>query len=429
MDAMGSGVAVFPAAPARVRSNDTEYRYRPESDLFYLTGFAEPEAVAVLAPEHPEHKFVLFVRPRDPEREVWDGKRAGVDGAVAEYGADAAFPISELDAKLPEYLDGRDRLFYRLGRDEEFDLRVIRMLNSYRTTRRAKGPGPSSILDPGEIVHEMRLIKSEADLALMRRAIEISADAHRAAMAAARPGMYEYELEALIEYTFRRSGASGPSYTSIVGSGPNATTLHYVDNSRRIGENELVLVDAGAEYGLYAADITRTWPASGRFTAEQRAIYELVLEAQVGAIAMASPGVTMQAIHDFCVRTIAQGLVRLGLLAGPVESAIEDGAYKKFYMHKTGHYLGMDVHDVGKYRDGEEWRSLAPGMVMTVEPGVYISEDCAEVEERWRGIGVRIEDDVLITDAGCEVLSARAPKAVDEIEALVGTAATAGAGS
>jgi len=428
MDAIGTGVAVFPAAPARVRSNDTEYRYRPESDLFYLTGFAEPEAVAVLAPEHPEHKFVLFVRPHDPEREVWDGKRAGVEGAVSEYGADAAYPIDQLEEKLPEYLDGRQQLYYRLGRDEEFDLRVIRTLNSYRTTRRAKAPGPSSILDPGEIVHEMRLIKSETDLALMRRAIEISAAAHRAAMAAARPGMYEYELEALIEYTFRRNGANGPSYASIVGSGPNATTLHYVENSRRIEDGELVLVDAGAEYGYYAADITRTWPASGRFSPEQRAIYEIVLEAQTGAIEMSTPGVTMQDVHDFCVRTIATGLVRLGLLDGPVEKAIESGAYRKFYMHKTGHYLGMDVHDVGKYREGEEWRSLAPGMVMTVEPGIYIAEDCSDVDERWRGIGVRIEDDVLITETGHDVLSAGAPKAIDEIEHLVGTEATAEAG-
>ncbi len=428
MDTMGSGVAVFPAAPPRVRSNDTEYRYRPESDLFYLTGFGEPDSVAVLAPEHPDHKFVLFVRPRDPEREVWDGKRAGVGGAMAEYGADAAYPISELEARLPEYLDGRERLFYRLGRDEDFDLRIIRMLNTYRTSRRAKGPGPSSILDPGEIVHEMRLIKSDTDVALMRRAIEISADAHRAAMAAARPGMYEYELEALIEYTFRRSGASGPSYSSIVGSGPNATTLHYVENTRRIGENELVLVDAGAEYACYAADITRTWPASGRFTEEQRAIYEIVLAAQTGAIEMSKPGITMQDVHDFCVRTIADGLVRLGLLEGPVEKVIEAETYKKFYMHKTGHYLGMDVHDVGKYRQGEEWRPLAAGMVMTVEPGIYIAEDCPDVDERWRGIGVRIEDDVLITETGHEVLSAGAPKTVQDLESIVGTAATAGAG-
>lgn len=428
MDAMGTGVAIFPASPVRIRSNDSDYKYRPDSDLFYLTGFAEPEAIAVFAPEHPEHKFVLFVRPRDPEREVWDGKRAGVEGAVAEFEADAAFTIDEFDEKIFDYLDGRKQLFYRLGLDEDFDLRIIRLLNRYRTSRKAKAPGPAMIVDPSEIVHEMRLLKTEEDLALMRRAAEISAEAHRAAMAAARPGMFEYELEALVEYTFRKNGATGPSYTTIVGSGPNATVLHYIENSRRIGENDLVLIDAGAEYAYYAADITRTWPVSGRFTDEQRAIYEIVLEAQEGAIAMSKPGVTMQEIHDFCVRTIAEGLVRLGLVEGPVNKAIEEGRYKKFYMHKTGHYLGMDVHDVGRYREGEEWRALAAGMVMTVEPGIYIAEDCEEVDERWRGIGVRIEDDVLVTESGYDVLTAGVPKRVEELERLVGSEATADAG-
>ena len=428
MDAMGSGVAILAAAPARVRSNDTEYRYRPDSDLFYLTGFGEPETIAVFAPEHPEHKFVLFVRPRDPEREVWDGRRAGVEGAVSEYGADAAFTVAEFEEKIFEYLDGRKQLYYRLGLDEEFDLRVIRLLNRYRTSRKAKGPGPSAVVDPGEIVHEMRLLKTYEDLAMMRRAAEISAEAHRAAMAAARPGIHEYELEALVEYTFRRNGAVGPSYTTIVGSGPNATILHYVENVRRVEDGDLVLIDAGAEYAYYAADITRTWPVSGRFSPEQREVYEIVLAAQAGAIAMSKPGVTMMEIHDYCVRTIVEGLVRLGLVEGPVEKAIEEGTYKKFYMHKTGHYLGMDVHDVGKYREGEEWRSLAAGMVMTVEPGIYIAEDCEEVEARWRGIGVRIEDDVLVTETGCEVLTAAVPKTVEEIEALVGSAATVDSG-
>jgi Xaa-Pro aminopeptidase len=282
------------------------------------------------------------------------------------------------------------------------------------------------VLDPSEVVHEMRLFKTEAELEMMRRAADITCEAHRAAMAAAHPGVHEYELEALIEYTFRRSGAVGPSYSSIVGSGPNATILHYVENSRRVRENDLVLVDAGAEYGYYAADVTRTWPASGRFTDEQRAVYEVVLAAQVGAIEMSRPGVTMQEIHDFTVRTLTEGLVRLGLLEGPVERAIEQSTFKKFYMHKTGHYLGMDVHDVGKYRENEEWRKLAPGMVMTIEPGLYIAEDCEDVDERWRGIGVRIEDDILVTDSGHEVLTAAAPKTVEEIERAVGSEATVG---
>ncbi len=425
LEALGSGVAVLAAAPTRVRSNDSDYKYRPDSDLFYLTGFAEPEAVAVFAPNHPEHRFVLFVRPRDPERETWDGRRAGIDGAIARYGADVAFDIKDLDERLPEYLDGCPTLHYQMGRDEAFDRRILGHLNSYRTSRRNKPEGPKSIVEPGEILHEMRLIKSDEDVELMRRAASISCEAHRAAMAACRPGMHEFELEALVEYTFRRNGALGPSYTSIVGSGPNATILHYIENNRRIEDGDLVLIDAGAEFAYFAADITRTWPANGTFSPEQRAIYELVLEAQVEAVEATRPGARMQDVHDGVVRTLTTGLVRLGLLDGPVDKLIEDGAFRAFYMHKTGHYLGLDVHDVGKYRDGEEWRPLAPGMVVTVEPGLYIAEDCPDVEPRWRGIGVRIEDDVLITASGNEVLSAGAPKAVAEIEQLVGSAATA----
>lgn len=421
---LGDGVAIFPATPQSYRSNDTNHRYRPDSDLLYLTGFPEPDTVAVFSPRHPEHKFVLFVPPRDPEREVWDGRREGVEGAVANYGADAAFPIAELEQKLPEYVDGAPKMYYRLGRDESFDRTIIHILNSYRTTRRAKGPGPSSIIDPGEIVHEMRLYKSPEDIDFMRRAGHITADAHRAAMASAHPGMYEYELEAMIEYVFRRNGASGPSYPSIVGSGANATILHYTENSRQIQEGDLVLIDAGAEYGYYAADVTRTWPVSGRFTDEQQAIYNLVLEAQGSAIEMAAPGVSQHQLHERVVQIMTRGLVRLGLLEGPVEKAIEEGTYKQFYMHKTGHYLGMDVHDVGKYRDGDEWRPLAPNMVITIEPGIYIADDCDKVDARWRGIGVRIEDDVLITESGSEVLTAGVPKALDEIQRLVGSAAT-----
>jgi Xaa-Pro aminopeptidase len=415
------GVAVFPAARTAVRSNDCEYRYRADSDLVYLTGFEEPEAVAVFAPNHPEHKFVLFVRPRDPEREVWDGKRAGVDGALADYGADAAFTLAELDTKLPEYFDKQGRLYYRLGQSEDFDRRIVGVLNSYRGARKAKGPGPHSIIDPGEIVHEMRLLKEPAEIELMRTAGRISAEAHRLAMAAARPGIYEYELEALIEYTFRRQGAAGPSYSSIVGSGANATVLHYIANDRQVQDGDLVLVDAGCEYGYFAADITRTWPVSGRFSEPQRIIYQLVLDAQLAAIEMSRPGVTMLEIHNKVVSIITEGLVELGLIEGPVDEAIREERFKKFFMHKTGHYLGMDVHDVGKYRDGEEWRPLRAGMVMTIEPGIYIAEDCEAVEPKWRGIGVRIEDDILLTADGHEVLSAGAPKTIAEIEAVVGS--------
>lgn len=427
LELLGETVAILPTAPVRVRSNDSDHRYRPDSDVLYLTDFAEPEAVAVFAPNHPEHQFILFVRPRDPEREVWDGRRAGVDGAVSEYGADIAFPIAELDTKLPEYVDGCERVAYRLGRDEIFDRRFIDLLTSYTTTRRAKGPGPHTIVDPGEIVHEMRLHKSAEEIDVMRHAAASSAEAHRTAMAAARPGQCEAELEALIEYTFRRLGANGPAYPSIVGSGANATILHYIENSRRIEDGELVLVDAGGEYGYYASDITRTWPVSGRFSAEQRAIYEIVLQAQLEAIDRVCPGISQHEIHEGVVRTLTAGLIQLGLLEGPLDEAIANGTYKTFYMHKTGHYLGLDVHDVGKYKTGKRWRPLEPGMVITIEPGLYIAADCESVGAAWRGIGVRIEDDVLVTADGHEVLSAAAPKTVADIERIVGTSAATAA--
>lgn len=426
LEALGDTVAILPAPPARIRSNDCDYRYRAGSDVVYLTGFEEPDAVAVFAPGHPEHEFVLFVRPRDPEREVWDGRRSGVDGAIAMYGADAAFPIGELDDRLPDYVDGRERIACRLGLDEAFDRRVTELLQSYRTTRRAKGPGPHTVSDPGEILHELRLHKSDVEIETMRRCAALSAEAHRAAMAAGRPGMFEYELEALVEYTFRRQGATGPAYSSIVGSGPNATILHYVENSRRIADGDLVLIDAGAELDFYASDITRTWPVSGRFSAEQRAIYDIVLEAQIEAVGSVRPGVTQHEIHVGVVRSMTEGLVRLGLLEGPVDRAIDDATYRKFFMHKTGHYLGMDVHDVGKYKSGDAWRPLEEGMVVTIEPGLYIAEDCEDVEAAWRGIGVRIEDDVLVTADGHEVLSAAAPKHVADIERIVGSEAAAG---
>lgn len=429
LEALGDATAILPAAPVRLRSNDSDHRYRPDSDVLYLTGFEEPECVAVFAPQHPEHQFVLFVRPRDPEREVWDGRRAGVDGAVAAFGADAAYPIAELDTRLPEYVDGCERVAYKLGRDEVFDRRFIEMLASYATSRRAKGPAPHTIFDPGEIVHEMRLHKSPDEIAMMRHAAASSAEAHRAAMASAAPGLRESELEALIEYTFRRLGGIGPAYPSIVGSGANATILHYIENSRRIEDGDLVLVDAGGEFGYYAADITRTWPVSGRFTAEQRAIYEIVLHAQLEAIDRVRPGITQHEIHEGVVRALTEGLVELGLLEGPVAAAVESGAYKTFYMHKTGHYLGIDVHDVGKYKTGKDWRPLEAGMVITIEPGLYIAEDCESVGPQWRGIGVRIEDDVLVTADGHEVLSKDAPKLVADLERIVGSAAGAGVGT
>jgi Xaa-Pro aminopeptidase len=421
---LGPGaVAIIPTNPVAPRSNDTDYRFRPDSDFYYLTGYAEPEAVAVFAPGHEKHEFVLFVRPRDPEMETWNGRRAGVEGAVERFGADAAFSIAELGEKIFDCLDGCERLYYRLGRDERFDRQAIAWVNAYRTSRRAKGPAPATIVDPGQILHEMRLVKNDADLALLRRAVDISAEAHAVAMAATRPGLMEYEIEALVEYTFRRNGASGPGYTTIAGSGVNTTILHYIENDCRIGESDLVLLDAGAEYECFTADITRTWPASGRFSGPQRDIYELVLASQKAAVEMVRPGITAQSIHDRVVEILTSGMIDLGILEGPVEKAIEESTYKKFYMHKTGHWLGMDVHDVGHYKVDKEWRPMVPGIVQTIEPGLYFAEDCESVAPHWRGIGVRIEDDVLVTENGHDVLSSGAPKEIKDVEELVGTAA------
>ena len=416
MEAMGRGVAVIPAAPMRTRSNDTEYRYRQNSDFYYLTGFNEPESVAVISTIHPEHKFVLFVRPRDKEKEIWNGRRAGPEGAKAKYAADEAFTIDKLDEMLPKYVENSPRLFYRLGLDAEFDGRVTGWLNKIRAAVRTGVTAPSEIVEPATILHEMRLFKRDEDLKLLRRACDISAEAHVAAMRACRPGMKEYELEAIIEYVFRKSGAEAPGYTSIVGSGANATILHYVENDAAIKDGDLVLIDAACEYGGYSSDITRTFPANGKFSKTQRAIYDLVLEAQLRSMEEIAPGRRFVEYHDRAVRVLVEGLVRLGLLDGPADEAIKSESYKRYYMHRTGHYLGGDVHDVGRYMIEGESRVLEPGMVMTVEPGIYIAEDDDRAPAEYRGIGVRIEDDLLVTPAGYEVLTPGVPKTVADIE-------------
>ena len=413
-------VAILPAAREARRSNDTDYRYRQDSDFYYVTGFTEPEAIAVVAPSHPEHKYTLFVRPRDPEREVWDGRRAGVEGARATHGADQSFPVEEFGEKLTELLNGARSLYYRLGDgNPELDATVVRQLSRMRAMGRRGVHPPSAIIDPGSILHEMRLIKREDEVALMRRAADISAEAHREAMKQARPDMKEYEVEALIEYVFRRSGAAAPAYTSIVGAGANATILHYIQNDATLRAGELLLVDAGAEYDGYAADITRTFPVASRFSEPQRDIYELVLKAQEECIARIRPGVTMDELHERSVEILTEGMARLGLLEGEPAKLIEEEAYKKFYMHRLGHFLGMDVHDVGRYHtDSKEARPVEAGVVMTVEPGIYIAETTKGIPDKYRGIGVRIEDDVLVTHEGYDVLTAGAPKQVEEIEAL-----------
>lgn len=414
-------IAIIPSAREANRSNDTDYRYRQDSDFFYLTGFNEPEAIAVVAPSHPEHKFMLFVRPRDPEREIWDGRRAGVEGAMKEYGAEAAHTFQEFREKLPELLNGPTNLYYKLGANSALDEMIVRELRNLRANPRTAKHAPDHIIEPGTLLHEMRLIKSEEEIALMQRSADIAAEAHREAMKAARPGMKEYEIEALIEHIFRRHGATAPAYTSIVGAGANATILHYINNDGTLADGDLLLVDAGAEYQGYASDITRTFPINGRYSKAQREVYELVLKAQESCIEMARPGVTMDELKKHSIEIQTEGMVRLGLLEGAPEKLIEEEKYKQFYMHGLGHYLGLDVHDVGPYyaRDTKHGRPLQAGTVITIEPGIYIAPDTKNIPEQYLGIGIRIEDDVLITPEGNRVLTTAAPKQIEEIEALM----------
>lgn len=419
MQAIGNAVAIIPSAPVRNRTADLDFEYRQDSDFYYLTGFKEPESVLLLAPHHPEHKVVLFVRPRDPERETWDGRRAGTEGAVRDYGADAAYPITEIDQILPLYLENQQTLYYRFGKDAAFDARVMQWLSAVRAKARAGVSAPTHLVDPSELLHEARLIKGPEEVALMRQSAAIAAEAHVRAMETARPGMFEYELQAEIEYVFKKRGAMGPSYGSIVGAGDNGCILHYVENNAEMKDGDLVLIDAGAEYAFYASDITRTFPVNGRFSPAQRELYEIVLQANLEAIAHVKPGNSFQSIHDVAVRVLTEGLVRLGILKGDVSELIESGAYRRFYMHKTSHWLGIDVHDVGSYKVDGEWRALKPGMVLTVEPGLYIPDGSEGVDSKYWGIGIRVEDDVLVTESGHEVLTLGVPKTVEEIEALM----------
>jgi len=418
MQALGpDAVAVVASLPERLRNGDAHYRFRQHSDVHYLTGFAEPQTVVVLRPGADEERVVMFVRPRDPETEVWDGRRAGLEGACQRYGADAAYPIAELGERLPNLVANADELHYGLGLDEEMDLLVASTVARLRRSeKRGKRP-PRAIVDPRAVLHEMRLRKSPEEIQILRKAAAITAEAHHLAMQAGRPGSFEYEVEAIIDYTFRRHGGIGPGYNTIVGAGENATILHYTENDKAIADGDLVLVDAGCEYGYYTADITRTWPASGRFTAPQRRVYDIVLDVQKSAIAMARPGVTIDDIHQHTVRRLTEGMIELGLLTGPVEDRIADLTFKKFYMHGTSHWLGMDVHDVGAYAPRGQQRPLEPGMVITVEPGLYVAIDADGVPDELRGIGVRIEDDVLITEHGHEVLTTAAPKEIAAVEA------------
>lgn len=424
MQAIGSAVAIIPAAPVRNRTHDLDFEYRQDSDFFYLTGFKEPESVLLLAPGHPEHQVVLFVRPRDPERETWDGRRAGTEGAVRDFGADAAFPIDQIDLILPHYLENQSTLYYRFGKDAAFDERAMGWLSTVRAKARQGVTAPTTLVDPSDLLHEARLIKDEVEIARMRKSAAIAAEAHTRAMQTARPGLFEYELQAEIEYVFRKRGAMGPAYGSIVGGGDNGCILHYVENDAALKDGDLVLIDAGAEFDFYASDITRTFPVNGRFTPAQRAVYEVVLEAEREAIAQVQPGRSFQVVHETAVRVLTEGLLKLGILQGEIEDLIASESYRRFYMHKTSHWLGIDVHDVGRYKVDGEWRALQPGMVLTVEPGLYIPEGSEGVDPSYWGIGIRIEDDVLVTATGHEVLTQDVPKDIEAIERLMAQPAT-----
>ncbi len=416
LSAIHPGVLVLFSTPTAIRNNDVEHEFRQSSDLFYLSGFDEPETVLVLSSVAEKEKLVLFVRPRDPERETWDGRRAGVEGAVKDFGADAAYPIAELAARLPELLLGASELHYSLGRHREQDDVLLAALDGARRRGRRGAVYPTRIVDAEVKLHELRLYKTPEELDIMRRAAQISGEAHVAAMKSAKPGVNEWEIDALFRGIFRKHGCERPAYEPIVGSGVNATILHYRKNNRVMQDGELLLIDAGCELDYYASDVTRTFPVNGRFSPEQRAIYDIVLEAQERAIDKAKVGATLDEVHVASAEVVTRGLLALGLIEGPFEEAMKEQRYKTYYMHKCSHWLGMDVHDVGAYYQGGKGRPLEPGMVLTVEPGIYVAENATGAAERYRGIGVRIEDDVLVTDAGNEVLTAHIPRTADAVE-------------
>ena len=421
-----SGALLLFGGALQTRANDTEFRFRPDSDFHYLCGLSEPDSVMVLKASNDTENphMTLFVRPRDRDAEIWSGRRIGPEGARERYGASEAYPIGELDERLPDLLDGCETVYLPLGRWPTLDAALGRATRSLRRNNRDGRTPPLRYGEAADLVGEDRVVKDTPALASLRKAIEISAAGHVAAMRQAKPGMWEYQIEALLEYEFRRRGSSGPGYGSIVGSGDNATILHYVDNCDRLGDNEVLLIDAGAEWDYFSGDITRSWPVNGRFTPEQRAVYEVVLASNLAGIERAQIGESIDAIHDTCVKVLCEGMVELGLLEGTADEVREQGSYRRFYMHRTSHWLGVDVHDAGRYTLGGEPRPFAPGHVLTIEPGLYIAADTPDVPEGFRGLGIRIEDDVLITPEGPEVLTSGAPKAIDELEAIIGSEAS-----
>ncbi len=419
MQLMGAGdVAILPTASIKIRNRDAEYPYRPDSDFYYLTGFSEPEAVAVLAPGRKHGEYILFCREKDPEMEIWHGRRAGLQGACERHGAEDAFPIGDIDDILPGLLENCGRVFYTMGSDAQFDQKVIGWVNQLRIKARSGVHTPGEFVALDHLLHDMRLYKSRGEIKAMRKAARISVEAHKRAMRLSEPGLMEYELEAELLHGFKKHGCA-PAYTSIVGGGANGCVLHYVENNAKLNNKELVLIDAGAEFDSYASDITCTFPINGRFTAVQKALYELVLAAQQAAIKKVAPGNHWNDPHIAAIKILTKGLVKLGILKGQPAKLIKDEAYRRFYMHRTGHWLGMDVHDVGDYKVMDQWRVLEPGMVMTVEPGIYIPAGTKGVAKKWWDIGIRLEDDVLVTRDGHDVLTKRLPRTVEEIESFM----------
>ena len=417
------GVAIFASRPPAMWNHDTEHLYRPDPNFYYLTGFEEPESICVIAPDHPKHQYILFVRPKDKQAEIWNGKRVGVKDARKRYGADKVYPIEKFSEKIGKYLEGTERLYYTLSSNQDVDSEILALFTGSVRSRIRSGQGFHTLVDPSPILSELRLIKNETELQRIQLATEITAAGHVAAMKAVQPGMYEYDLEALVESTFRMNGASGTAFPTIVASGGNATTLHYTTNDCQIEDKTLVLIDAGAEYGRYSGDVTRTFPANGTFTKAQREIYQLVLDAHYAIIDCIRPGVSIDEPHQKSIELLTESMLSLGLLKGKVKKLIKKEAYRQFYMYRIGHMLGLDVHDVNCVHDANgDFKTFQPGMVITIEPGLYVADDTENVPPAYLGIGVRIEDDILVTETGCEVLTDAVPKEIDEVEELVHSA-------
>lgn len=420
MQRIGTGnIALLGSSSTKIRNRDVHYPFRQDSDFYYLTGFSEPDALAVFIPGREQGEYILFCREFDEAKALWEGAHAGLEGATGHYQADDAFPIDDMDEILPGMLENKHKVFYPMGRDSDLDHRLLDWINHIKSQSRSGLVAPGELVSLEHILHEMRLFKSPEEIKLMRRAAEVSAKGHVKAMQTCKAGLYEYQIEAELVHHFMKEGLRAVAYPSIVAGGKNACVLHYTENSDKLKNGDLLLIDAGAECDHYAADITRTFPISGRFSEPQKQLYQLVLDAQTAAIEQVKPGVPWHYAHDASVEVLTKGLVNLGLLQGKVKALIKKEKFKQFYMHRIGHWLGMDVHDVGDYKIDQKWRLLEPGMVLTIEPGLYIPADCKTVDEQWRGIGIRIEDDLLVTEQGHEILTSGVPRTIVEIEALM----------